>query len=439
MALFQQPSFAQQCRCKHVIPADVREVDGAKLAISPGDTLCLQAGTKRSLKLLNINGTADKPVVIINCGGQVVISNTDYHYGFEIANSRHFRLTGTGHQEFAYGIKVANTARGINGLSIGALSTDFEVDHVEVANAGYAGIMSKTDPGCDGTATRDKFVQRNSIFHDNYIHDVHGEGFYIGNSFYVNGQRKDCNGEEIRLPPHNLEGVKVYNNIVRNTGYDAIQVGCAITDCEIFNNTIENFGTRNTETQNQGIQINPGTSGVVYNNLIKNGSGTGIFMNGIGGNLVFNNIIINAGQYAIFCDDRATTPGTGFHFINNTIVKPGKDGILMMSRQSKGNRFSNNIVVAPGQKYVNKYDAVDWIESNNIYASEISSIGFINAEGQDYRLQATSAAINSGADVSSYGIRLHHKLSPSVAGKTFPIGAYESLVLDKTIAASPKK
>jgi hypothetical protein len=424
-------SQSQSCNCKHSIPADERYVDAAKLKISPGDTICLQAGTKRSLKLLNFQGTPEKPLVFINCGGQVVITNPDYHYGFEILNSKYFKLTGTGHPDYTYGIKIASTAKNITGLNLKDQSSDFEVDHIEIANAGYAGIMSKTDPSCDGTTSRDSFTQRNISFHDNYIHDVQGEGFYIGNSFYVNGQRKKCNGEEIRILPHNIEGVKIYNNIIENTGYDGIQVGCVIKDCEVYNNSITNYGTRKVATQNQGIQVNPGTSGNVYNNLVKNGSGTGIFMNGMGGNLVFNNIIINPGESGIFCDDRATTPGTGFHFINNTLVRPGKDGIRMYSRQSKGNRFSNNIVVAPGEKYVNKFDNVDWQESNNIFTTEISSIGFINAEKQDFRLQATSSAINAGADVSAYGIRIIGKITKTPTGKTFPIGAYESLTIDK--------
>ncbi len=38
--------------------------------------------------------------------------------------------------------------------------------------------------------------------------------------------------------PHILKGVKVYNNVLENTGWDAIQVSSATSDCEIYNNLI---------------------------------------------------------------------------------------------------------------------------------------------------------------------------------------------------------
>ncbi len=49
---------------------------------------------------------------------------------------------------------------------------------------------------------------------------------------------------------------------------------------------------------------------------------------GYGDNVIFNNIIIDAGKNAIFCDERYTK-GDGFKFINNTIINPGMDGILI--------------------------------------------------------------------------------------------------------------
>ena len=62
---------------------------------------------------------------------------------------------------------------------MGDLSTNFEVDHIEIANTGFAGIISKTDPVCNLSKNRGNFTQYQSVFHDNYIHNTSGEGMYM--------------------------------------------------------------------------------------------------------------------------------------------------------------------------------------------------------------------------------------------------------------------
>ncbi len=99
-----------------------------------------------------------------------------------MGNSKYFRITGSGDSAHRYGIilKGASTM----GLNLGLLSTNFEVDRLEIADIGFAGIMAKTDPKCGKPYGRDKFTMREIKIHDNYIHDTQGEGLYIGNSFY---------------------------------------------------------------------------------------------------------------------------------------------------------------------------------------------------------------------------------------------------------------
>ena len=64
------------------------------------------------------------------------------------------------------------------------------------------------------------------------------------------------------------EQTYIYNNIVINTGRDGIQVGSAVEDCEIYNNYVELFGQKSEGGHMTGFQINPGTTGKLYNNVI---------------------------------------------------------------------------------------------------------------------------------------------------------------------------
>ena len=60
---------------------------------------------------------------------------------------------------------------------------------------------------------------------------------YIGSSFY-SGETINCNGKDTVVMPSVLMGVRVYNNIVKYSGWDGIQVGSAVSDCRIFNNLV---------------------------------------------------------------------------------------------------------------------------------------------------------------------------------------------------------
>lgn len=65
---------------------------------------------------------------------------------------------------------------------------------------------------------------------------------YIGHSFYSGFVTASCTGIAEKVFPHDIVGLKIYDNIVERTGYDGIQVGCAIKDVEVFNNTVISAG-----------------------------------------------------------------------------------------------------------------------------------------------------------------------------------------------------
>ena len=379
---------------KFFISTDVLNVDGTNMGINPGDTIFIESGHRDHLRFYNIHGDSLHYVVFINSKGLVDIGPTTYYFGLQVYDCSFFKLTGTGIDNMKYGIKIGQTPTGASGLSLDGLSSNFEIDHIEVTKSGFAGICANPKPDCNDRLNRGNFVQTNTVYHDNYIHNTSGEAFYIGHSFYT-GYNIVCDSTVKKVYPHEIHGIKIYNNLVDSAGWDGIQVGCATEDCEIYNNKISYYGAQNEKNQNFGIIIAAGTTGTCYNNFIINGTGNGINVFGLGNNTIYNNIIINpgydfSGKYTtsnsigIFCDDRATIEGRSFNFFNNTIISPKGDGIRFYSTLSRNSKVYNNLILNPGtigyyyndnnKSYVYFDNTVDLSVSNNYFSTNTQSI-----------------------------------------------------------------
>ena len=87
-------------------------------------------------------------------------------------------------------------------------------------------------------------------------------------------------------------------------------------------------------------------------------------------------MIVDAGEDAIFCDDRSPVPMT-VRFVNNTIVNPKRNGIAMYSDASSGNVAKNNIIVSSGKKYIIRLNGkVKLSESNNYQVTSLGAVKF---------------------------------------------------------------
>ena len=381
------------------------------------------------MRFKNFIGSATQPILFKNCGGLVTIGHGLYYAALDFQNCRYFRVTGSGDPSVTYGFRVDSCGTA-SAMSVGALSSDSEVDHIEIAKAGFAGIMVKTDPGCDPATWRENFTMYNVNIHDNYVHDVGGEGFYVGNSFFSTGMTFTCSGVSTTAFPHNIMNLKIHHNIVRRSDAECLQYACA-PDAQVHDNDLETCGVSPFASfQNNGLQCGGGAGGDCYNNRIVNIPASGLAVIGpLGNNRFYNNLLVNCGGDGIFCDDRAgSLPNTYCDFINNTIINSGRDAMRLYN-EINTIVLANNVIVGTGSSVstgtcITFQQGATATQLNN-YCSRTIPVTGLFSDTETYRLAVGSPLINAGSDVSAYGINF------DIAGTTrpldghFDIGAYE--------------
>ena len=434
-------------QCDHIIDSDTDTIDGNKMNIQAGDVICLEAGAKPYLLIKNIdpNDNFNQPVTIQNHNGQLII-DTDHVFGISIRHSNNIILSGKGDSDYYYGIHIRRVEpEGGSGVGISQLSSKVEVKGLEIANTGFAGILAKTDPFCkDGNvmATRDQFTQYDIIIHDNYIHDTEGEGMYIGSSKYLQGFPNPCPGQSGTVMPHVNVGVKVYNNRVERSGWDALQVSSAVSDCDIHDNYIYRDSEAGLSAQMSGILIGGGSKCDCYNNKILEGKGDAIEMLGAGNQRIYNNLIVEPGQrfnpgdpntfkHGIFVGHIFTETNASLYLYNNTIVKPRADGIKFQNEHLKNNKAYNNVILDPGsyeavgdRAYINlEPQTIELDRQNNFLNTNVYSAGFDSPANNDYDLNLNSPLINSGRAIAEFNYDIENRSRPHGGG--WDIGAYE--------------
>jgi len=387
-----------QCECDHVIALETQGVDGDELGIGPGDRVCVTAGEREFIRFQNLTGSADEPIEIINCGGLVRIHNTERAYALVFEDdSQHFHLTGTGDSELTYGFEISAPDRepypGV-GLWLLGRSTNYEVDHVEIHDTGFAGVSAKTDPLCDGSADQGTFTQRDVSFHHMYVHDTIGEGFYIG-STQANGQTISCDGSSEEHQPHFLEGVRLTDNVIENTGWDGAQIGMAREGCVVARNVIRNVGLEGVEYQQQGLQIGSFSKCEIHRNRLENGPTNGIFVLEADDTWVHDNLVIGFAGDGIYANIRDRFSGKRYRFHHNTVVGSGEDALQVFGGMLGPSEALSNLVVGNGTG-VSAGGDVDWTATGNVELA-MGEAGFVG-DG-DYRLTTGSPARGAGVSV----------------------------------------
>jgi hypothetical protein len=394
-----------------------------------GDTLFFASGNKAYIELLNFHGNSTSPLVIMNQGGTVFIGK-HFNYGIKIGGCRYLKLTGTG-SVATYGFQV--TQSNGDGVAIGDLSSDISVDHIS-ADSCDRGISAKTDPGCNGYAWRNNFTQYNTILHDCLITHTTSEGMYIGNSFYAQGEVTFCNGKDTTILPSLLNNCQIYNNIVKYTGYDGIQVACVTVGLSIHDNLVMFDSRASDPGQIWGILIGGGSKGDCYNNYIYDGKGSSIGFLGLGASKIYNNVIVNSGlgyypgnqNYpvdAIYVNDNTMLPGAEVDIMFNTIINPKSYGIDFESHNASASAIASNCIINPGHTGVgiNNGGSSSITITNNYNNANIAPAMFADTT---YKTLPGSPLIDAGWS-NGKGITADKFGNTRPQGVTYDIGVYE--------------
>ena len=390
---------AGPCDCDFVIEPSTQTANGTELGVGPGDSVCVRGGEREFLRLYDFVGSPDERIVIRNCEGVVEIDNDDRGYGLTLDGSRYLQITGTGDDAHDYGFRVRATRDGpdysASGVVVGGMSSDYELDHMEVYESGFAGFSLKTEPVCDGSANLGNFIQYDTHVHDNWIHDTRGEGIYYGSTQSA-GQQINCDGDSVTVFPHEHHGVYIHHNLIENTGWDGMQVGVSPVDCKIWSNWIRDVGLEGVQYQWQAMQIGGGSQCEIWGNRLERGPANGIFILRADSSYVHDNLVVDFGETGIYANANELYPGSQYVFVHNTVLRSSRWGIAVFGDELVGNLGWNNLVLESGEADIAAAATVDWDAQANLTGMSVAEVGFVDPEAGDYRLSADSLAVEAG-------------------------------------------
>ncbi|MET3399110.1 PKD repeat protein [Chitinophaga ginsengisegetis] len=420
--------------------------------VSPGDTLCIPAGEYEYLHLGNLTGTAAKPIVIINCGGQVKlgVKNQGTAAVFNAPTCRFVEISGSGDKNYEFGFDLNGTninGLKIFGLTLGVGASDFDVHNIYIHDGNIL-LQAKTLQTCaQPQYLEGSFVMKNVKLHHIKCRNSTGEGFYIGNTHYYWTE-----GTCVDMKSHWIENLWVYDNDLENIGSDGLQISMTKNgDNRVFNNRLVNYATSKNSAHGYGILIGSGSALKVYNNTITTGYMPGVTVFGSGVSEIYNNVISDIFYEGINVADKIpdnTTPDVfpppAAIIYNNTIVNTdaGKNGIKIFAYQTPiGHQVYNNLLVETGTAYdypskgmyIKGDQPIKLTASNNICYTDVASAKFVDGAAKNYRLLSTSTAVNTGRDMSDFTLKTDFDNTARPQQSKYDVGAFEL----KTSTTSP--
>jgi hypothetical protein len=417
---------------EYFVGASVSTLDCGKFegGVKPGDTLTLAAGERGPIRIIGCQGTAEKPIWVRNDpkGNKPTTilrrSASSGGFIFECLDCVHLVIDGTGKWQGAAEASYCGAPAGKDGcgiritagvsgdspstyLALRGKSTKVTVRGVEVdgrwSELGTQGIGIQQNDQSVTMAKYPGFWREDFIYENNYVHDVHGEGLYIGPYWRES---------DPWVPQRNIT---IRYNLVEDTGRENIQMKAAIDgDNQIHHNVVRRSGLRAEEGQmGAGLSAVEGGQVKIHHNWIEQSGMQGIQhfnhmipkSEGPFTSEIYNNVIYNSGAisgdargYGItvnFASGSAEIVPTVY---NNTVVRTGDSGINFGSGVT-GGVARNNIVADAGTSALRVGDN---ISSHNLIGSS-SSIGFANAALLDFNLTDRSAA-RDAASLAIYAL-----------------------------------
>ncbi len=371
--------------------------------VRPGDVVCLAAGERRGLTLVNFKGTAEAPILFINYGGKVRIdaAGNNGDIGIKLYGSQHVQISGAGDPGIQYGIEIANGENAAVDTNhpgqLGATDgTEYvELDHIYAHDVGAGFRIAKNNELLNTSVT---WSGHQYYIHDNYIQNTVNEGMYIGPS--------DTGGT---FP---IYDVRVWNNRIENAGYDGIQIRQAHATVLVHDNIINGTGRdpckNGTIDNTAGFNIAAGTdTGDWYNNTVI-GARTAFYIKQAANVRVYNNLALNSGHATSGltgpeCPKDVTgTKAEGavqimdsnnVQFMFNTLVNTTVNAEYGIRIKRSSGTVQDNIVAGAFSSLITG-SGMDL--ANNLMDTNIGHIGFVDPEGNNWRLTGASPAVDAG-------------------------------------------
>lgn len=213
--------------------------------VQGGDTISFESGTYSSIEIGDFGGSPGCPVI--------VMADSVVNYGgvgkyFRIANKdsnavvyTHFNgLANRETKGVVYGFQYKNSGSDDeNGFAmVGNMVHHIEIDGVSAENVGVGFFFKKNSDSTKLWAYYDKYRLRKLSFHDLYLYNINGEGFYIGHTS-INGDPDDQPGNN----GYTVQGDSLSFNriIIDSTNWDGLQ-----TSNSGYGTTIKNILTNRT-------------------------------------------------------------------------------------------------------------------------------------------------------------------------------------------------
>ena len=373
-----------------------------------GDTIKITGTNYSVIEFYNIAGDPCRDIVIIP---QTRLTTTQFRIK---GNSRYIKVWGGPNN---YGIKVSG-----GHFNVGK-AHHITAENIEITG-GTLGVHCKQDyDAADPDTWQPGYVMNKITFNKLWIHDIDGEGMYVGNTAPDGRIVDGANRVPIRL-----DSITISNCLVERTQWDGIQLSNARNGNKIFNNTVRDFGLLNKGSQQAGIIMGSNTSGDVYGNKVSRGTGNGIQLFGYGTINCYNNIVDSSGwdgtangQQSIYASDYVTNtennPKQKVNIYGNKIIKPKTAGAIFVTgyaNNSLPSLVENNAlcIASPPANwqaiYVKVYPSGSVIRNNVILceANGVLPVKFIslNAVKKSEKTYDITFEVEEDANIDHYEI-----------------------------------
>ena len=361
----------------------------------PGTTIFLLPGTYYEQVVSRGAGRSDAPITIRSLGGPAIIDGS--RLGWPAGRNQNQGLVELRHP-FVELIELTVAKSPNTGILLAA--SDLKVVRCNVADSQQHGVSTLTDlqanyPGHAGTMIgrinlEDNVVERSSL-------SGHGQAVsLIADGFVVSG------------------------NTVRNNKREGIDIWLGARRGEVEGNVVH-------DNRAAGIYVDGASDVRIHRNRVfRNGSGIGISSEDVNYRtrdiLVDDNVVHENGTSGIFLWDEGGSQGhpgvQNVVVLHNTVV--GNRYAFYMAGRDNSGRFLNNLARSRRANVLNDSRNSTFVIQGNVWLPRTT--GFVAPAQGDYRLTASSPAIDEGVGLATAQVGGRWSVDTDFAGARRPVG-----------------